>query len=157
MSRFTLDEDKARDWIGRVIDANEGLAEGGPGLPDGILSDYGFGVDVDYGSETWELVAGAFRAGILADAAGREDGPALSFDFVPWDGETAGYHWTLDLAGAGGLVARTAFTEMRYLGDSTGQDLGGAELALAVLQEAAEAGNQIAAGLAAYVEQEAGR
>lgn len=157
MNRFTLDEDKARDWIARLIDANEGLAEDGDDLPDGILPSYGFGVDSDYGSETWELVAAAFRAGILTDATAPENGPALSFDFVPWDGEAAGYHWALDLDGTGGLVVRTLFTDMRLLGDGTGRDLGGAELALAVLREAVEAGNQIARGLAAYVAQEAGR
>lgn len=156
MSRFTLDEDKAREWIARVIDANEGLAPTGPGLPDGILSTYGFGVDSDYGSETSDLVLAAFAAGILADTGQPED-QKLFFDFVPHDGEECGYHWALYLDGTGGLAVRSLFSPMRRLGDSSGQDLGGAELAVAVLREAAEAGNQIAAGVAAYVAQEAGR
>lgn len=154
MNRFTLDDDKARDWIAAGIEMTDCRA-----VHDEMLPAIGsaFGISADSGSEVWELVSRALVAGVITDAAAAPGDLALYFDFVPYDGETTGYHWALSMDGTGGLTARSAFSEMGYLGQGTGDRLRGAELALAVLREAAEAGNQIARGLAAYVAQEADR
>lgn len=155
MSRFTLDENKAREWIAAGIAITYGRADHNPTLP-GIGEWYGAELSDGMASLTWELVARALAAGIIADAEQPAEA-ALSFDAVPYDGETTGYHWALELPGTGGLTVRSAFTEMGYLGDSSGQQLRGAPMGLAVLREAVEAGNQIADGIAAYVAKEAGR
>lgn len=150
-SRFALDEDRARQWIADAIARTEGERPDRPGdsaLPC-IESDYSAAMDDEYGSSTHELVSAALAAEIITDAD-PADWPELAFCYEPYDGTSSGYRWQIDLGDGAGVQVSGGFREMRDLGQCEGQPEG-AELALAVLREATEAGNEIMAGLGRYI------
>jgi hypothetical protein len=135
VTRFAMDEDAARAWI----------AGGEHGL---YIDGYTAASDEDGGSTTTELVDFALRAGIIRDAeqppAGR---PQLSVwhDAAADFGAENGIHWALALTtGDGSEQVVSGFVSY----DSLAGGLEGAGLALHVLRQAAEAGNDLRAALA---------
>lgn len=148
MSRFTLDEAKAREGIAEAM--TNWQTNDHPDHP-AIDPDYSPATDYDSGSETANLVHEARGAGILA-------GPGqLYFDFQSDENDGAGYTWLLYVDGIPGHSLKLAsdYAEIRHLGD--GPNVSGANAAMAVLREARDAGNRLLDDLSAYVTQEAGR
>lgn len=144
MGRFTLDEEKAAGWIAAGMDNFETGAESGR-----LEINPNYWPTREDGGDTYALVSEAMTDGILA-------GPGeLHFDYQT-DGDGDGYTWLLYVDGAPGhpLKLASKYERMGFLG--AGDDVSGADAALAVLREAAAAGNRLLDDLAAYVAQESG-
>ena len=148
-ARFTLDEDKARAWLGHAIAAYE--ATEGEALPESHLPEIGADYtprDDETGGATAVLVSLAQAAGVLA-------GPGeILWDFSS-DCDGPGYTWLLDLGGTGDyLRLADAHEELRHLGDR--ETAPGTDAALAVLRDAAAAGNSLMDRLDRHVAGKAG-
>ena len=136
-ARFTLDEDKAREWL---------ASDDGPGWDE----DFSPARDDGEGNSTYLLVTDALDAGIITDThrpEGADNGcAALAWEFIA-DGDGDGYRWLFYTDGTGEPLLASWHESMGHLGD--GYDGTGAEAALAVLREAVEAGNRLAGQAAA--------
>jgi hypothetical protein len=145
MTRFTLDEGKAAEWIAANIAQSEQFygdcSSRAPELE--ITADYSPATDFESGSDTVELVGSARDAGIIA-------GPGeLLFDFLA-DSEGVGYAWLLYLGEPGHtLKLSSGYESLHHLGD--GSESKGADAAMAVLREAVSTGNRLLDDLDAYV------
>jgi hypothetical protein len=160
MSRFTLHEDQARDWIARAVAGETRPFERRKSTDLHLDADYSVETTrADDGNTTNDLVWNAQVAGIIADARpGEPFAPRLAFQFDPGAGsdDYDGYHWMLSVGGTSpGIYAATAFNEIEGLAgadvfEGTAAEMTGAVLALGVLQEAVAMGNAMADELAAY-------
>lgn len=137
VTRFALDEDAARAWL--ASDDEPGYGE-----------DFSPARDDDDGNSTYLLVTGAFEAGIITDTGRPGDdargNPSLSWEFIA-DGDGDGYRWLLYTENTHEPILASWHESMGHLGD--GYETTGTEAALAVLREAAEAGNRLAGQAAA--------
>jgi len=148
-ARFTLDETKAAEWIGKCVALCEDYSAGAPatavGLIDSVSTDYDQR-DYDSHSATGELVSAAHGAGVIT-------GPGeILWDFLADDSGDVGYRWLVDLGNpalASGLRLADLYEDLRHLGDRDAED--GATAALSVLREAVRAGNDMLGQLDAYV------
>ena len=148
-ARFALDREAATAWLTLAVAASEAgeypaTDDEGRELPD-ICEGYQPTDDYETGGTTWTLVSSAHAAGIIT-------GPGeVWFDFSRTsDGET-GYTWVLHIEASDGHALRLAsfYDDLRHCGDGGGAR--GIPAALAVLREAANAGNDLLADLDAYV------
>jgi hypothetical protein len=134
--RFSLDEEKARAWLGRIIAAHPGKAEGISGEAPSIGAGWtSRGPDAEWTAE--RLVRGAVEDGILACPAGMDVN--FAYDEAASDGGS--YHFAVDIGHkvATQVSLATWGDEMAKLGDP---DATGADAALSVLNEAVYYSNQ---------------
>lgn len=147
--RFTLDEDRARNWLRHAVAAHTGTGHAPPfndtepARPAGDLPE----IDNDWdprapGTEqdVSTLVRTAVVAGIIGSPTSRTaDGSVerwdLEFNYSD-DLDGGGYHFTI--APRGGLKLATFFEEMRKIGEP---DATGIPAAMAILAEAVTSAN----------------
>jgi hypothetical protein len=128
--RFTLDEDKAREWL---------QPEGDGGLPE-ITEDWE-PLSTDNEIDIYNLVHDAGEAGII----GKPDDYDLDFEYVD-DGDGGYYQFVIRIGVRLKLTSRSE--EMRKLGE---RDATGTAAALAILREAVETANTELYNLDEYV------
>jgi hypothetical protein len=133
--RFQLDEEKAREWLGRIVaaypDEAEDVSEDAPVFGADWHSR---GDDAEWTAE--RLIRGAQEDGIIVCP----DGMDVYFVYVE-DGDGGSYHFTVDIGhGTANRVSlATHGYEMRKLGDP--EDVTGVEAALSILDEAVSFSN----------------
>lgn len=151
MTGFTLDESKARELIALAItDFDEGLPDGTE-LPGELSAGELPGLSADYSPREWDWSSATADLVYTARIAGVLTGPGdVEFDrFADGEGDT-GYTWLLYLGGDGAPSLKLADLsgELHHLGER-GET--GADAALSVLREAADAGNRLMEQLSQYV------
>ena len=133
--RFTLDEEKAREWIARAIRGE--VAQDDYEIYEGYCPQE----DYESGTATEQLVNAAQPDVITGPGT-------VEFDFSASTFGDVGYVWVVRPEGSH-LKLASLFAELRHCGDSEAKR--GEEAALGVLREAVEAANSILDDLDAYI------
>jgi hypothetical protein len=150
MKRFTLNEDKATAWVHRAIAYTRDPFCPNPDPYAGeqypvIRGTYSVRGDArNRGNATGGLVLTAQGDEVITDA--EATGPVLLvFQFIPQGEDAAAYQWQLQLS-----TRLYASTQVRWFVELGGDNCRarGVDLALAVLREAVDAGNQLTSDLA---------
>jgi hypothetical protein len=134
--RFSVDEQKAREWLGRIVaaypNADEDISEEAPAISAAWHS------RIDGAEWTAErLVRAAVEDGILICPAGMD----VSFVYEPDASDGGSYHFAVDIGhdAATQVSLATWGFEMRKLGNP---EAAGIEAALSILDEAVSYGRQ---------------
>lgn len=146
MTRFTLNEREASEWLTRVVVANElGECDPDPPTDAGVPPVTMTWRPRDVGEEdgTFLLVRGAQETGVLHGPPGAD----LDFEYID-DGDDGYYRYILRLNEPRPLVIASHPEEMRHLGDP---DAAGINAAMAILAEAQDIANRLLNELAAYI------
>lgn len=138
--RFTLDEDKAREWLDKIIAANEQDDYAGELLPE--INGNWQAADPGNEDSVFLLVRHAVDGEIIGRPNGNYD---LDFEYV--DDSDGGYYYFLIRIGYGLKLASHAY-EMRKI---DGRDDHGLSAALAILREAVRSANGVLSDLDEYV------
>ena len=146
MTMFTLNEKDAREWLTRVVVANE-LGECGPDPPAdaGVPPVTMTWRPRDVGEEdgTFLLVRGAQESGVLHGPPGAD----LDFEYID-DGDGGYYRYILHLNEPRPLIIASHPEEMTHLGDP---DATSVNAAMAILTEAQYIANRLLNDLAVYI------
>jgi hypothetical protein len=141
---FALKEELAWEWIMRAIVSHE-MSD----IRDPIARDLPpIGMtwkprDVGEEDATFLLIRNAQEAGVLTAPAHVE----LDFEFID-DGDGGYFRYLLHVDEPARLIVAAATEEMRHLGD---RDAAGIDAALAILREAADAGNLLYEQLSTFI------
>jgi hypothetical protein len=141
--RFTLDEDRAVEWLERAVSVYEGTAaddDDAENLPQ-ITGDWQ-AADPGNENDIFHLVRHAVDTGII-DRPG--DNYDVDFEYV--DDEDGGYYYFLVRIGYQLKLASHAY-EMRKI---DGRDEAGVTAAIAILREAVRSANGVLGNLDEYV------
>ena len=155
MTRFTLDEGKAAEWLAHLNEHAEDRSKCGPECRDaGDVGRHYRASSGEYADETAGLLAQALQAGIITDAGHVGYRPALAWQFIPSDGTSACAHrWILT---ADDLAVTSPADDLWGIGlGPDNREIAGVPSALAFLRQSADAGNGLSAGLDAYVQAQA--
>jgi hypothetical protein len=157
-ARFTLDADRARDWLTAAVDQNDSGMEPysddrDPNLPTCFGAGWHAAADDRDGGATAEnLLDEAVIQGIISCPRGAYVELLTVFPAFREAGlRNAGYRFLLVLTAPVQLTAATDEAELSQLGDEYGP--AGADDALAVLCQAVEAGNTLLGTVASYAAQ----
>jgi len=143
--RFSVDEEKAREWLGRIVAAYPDEARDVSAEAPTISADWNARSDgAEWTAE--RLVRGAVEDGILTCP----DGMDVNFIYEPDASDGGSYHFAVDIGHdvATQVSLNTWGFEMRKLGDP---DATGIEAALSILDEAESYSNKALADLAPLI------
>lgn len=134
--RFTLDEDAAREWLGRAATQNSDDYDGpwNDDLPDISPGWRPYDGDDD-GSKINQLV---YLARYVPVISGPE-GASVEYEGFCSEGES-GFRWLVYANEQGSVILASLYEETRRLGDRT---LTGADVALSILREAVAGANHL--------------
>ena len=149
--RFSVDEEKAREWLGRIVAAYPDEARDVSAEAPTISADWNARSDgAEWTAE--RLVRGAVEDGILTCP----DGMDVNFIYEPDTSDGGSYHFAVDIGHdvATQVSLNTWGFGMRKLGDP---DATGIEAALSILDEAESYSNKALADLAPLIAAQSGQ